>query len=58
MEDVGGVFQGSEEGFQKFWRAGDGDVLSKMVILGQEVSDDLWSRPELLLEIRSQNRTW
>lgn len=58
MEDVGAVFQGSEEGFQKFWRVGDGDVLSKMVILAQEVSDDLWSRPEFLLESRSQNRTW
>lgn len=56
MEDNDAVFQGSVEGLGEFWRMGDGDLLSKMEIPLQEVSDGLQSEPELLVEMRSQNK--
>lgn len=56
MEDSDAMFQGSVEGLGELWRMGDGDMLSKTEVLLQEVCDGLQSRPELLVEMRSQNK--
>ena len=56
MEDNDALFQGSVEGLGELWRMGDGNMLSKTEVLLLEVRDGLQSRPELLVEMRSQNK--
>lgn len=56
MEDNDAMFQGSVEGLGELWRMGDGNMLSKTEVLLLEVRDGLQSRPELLVEMRSQNK--